>query len=554
MLSSFLALILIMGLAVVPAHAADTGTKQVEAGMQFSLFVTEDGDLYGCGYSSCKELGRIPTTYDSGAGHCATRPQYITDNVDMVAATRFHSGGVINHILVLKEDGRLYGMGSNVTYQLGFEEKGQYDSLQYIMDDVKYIAAGYRESAALTENGDLYWWGRNTTPEPRLLMKNVKQMELGKDHIVVLKEDGSVWTRGVARNGALGNGQASGSSEEFIYVTDGCIDVSAGTQSTMVVKANGDLYGWGQNYCGNVGVSKNIAYDSYGDPYVSKPTYVTSNVRDVECGNDTCFLIKTDNTLYGMGWNGDSQMGNASQANLYSPTWLASNVEQVSAGADFTLIKKTNGSTYGCGRNYNYELGAGFSQYNVGTWQPAGFTASPIFDGKVTFSDVTEDLYCYAPVSWAVERYITNGTSVDTFSPNSTCTRAQILTFLWRANGCDRPINSFELTDVPWHASYYQACYWARSQGMIPYSGKVNPTGACTRAMAVEFMWKNAGSPAYNTSSLPFTDVSPSASYAQAVAWALDQGITTGKTATTFAPNATCTRGQIVTFLYRAMT
>ncbi|MBR4870146.1 MAG: S-layer homology domain-containing protein [Oscillospiraceae bacterium] len=548
-----LCLTLVFLLMLVPAASAANYTiKQVESGKKMSFFVTQDGDMYVSGNNQCNILDGVSLSYDSGAGSCAMRPQFMTDNVAMVAADRLNDSSDINHVLILKENGKLYGLGSNVMYQLGSSEKGRYGSMQYIMDDVKYIACGWKDSAAITTNGDLYWWGRNVVSTPTVVATNVKQVECGADHTVILKEDGSVWVRGVARQSALADGRTSGSSEEFIKVMDGCVDISAGDQFAVALKANGDLYGWGNNHCGQLGVSSSLK-DSYGISYVPYPTYITSNVREVDCGDATTYLIKNDNSLYGIGLNYDSQLGNASGAAALKPTWLAGNVAQVSAGESAALILKTNGSTYGCGDNYWYQLGAGFSQYNVGTWQPAGFTASPIFEGDVSFPDVEAGSYCYDAVGWAVERYITNGTSATSFSPHNTCTRAQIITFLWRANGCDRPVNSSDLTDVPWYASYYQAFYWARSRGMVAYEGKVNPNGACTRAMAVEFMWKNAGSPAYDTSNLPFTDVKANASYAQAVAWALDQGITTGKTATTFAPNATCTRGQIVTFLYRAM-
>ena len=430
-----LCLTLVLLLMLAPAASAANYTiKQVEGGKKMSFFVTQDGDMYVSGNNSCNILDGVSTGYDSGAGSCAMRPQFMTDNVAMVAADRLASSSEINHALILKNDGKLYGLGSNVMYQLGFAEKGRYGSMQYIMDDVKYIACGWKDSAAITTNGDLYWWGRNVVSEPSLVATNVKQVECGVDHTVILKEDGSVWVRGVARLSALGDGRTSGSSEEFIHVMDGCVDISAGDQFTVALKANGDLYGWGCNQCGQLGVSSTLK-DSYGMYYVPYPTFITSKVKEVECTNDTTYLIKTDNSLYGIGNNYDSQLGNASGKNAATPTWLAGNVAQVSAGVNAALILKTNGSTYGCGNNYWYQIGAGFSQYNVGTWQPAGFTASPVFDGEVSFSDVEESSYCYDSVSWAVERYITNGTSATTLAPNATCTRGQIVTFLYRAMG-----------------------------------------------------------------------------------------------------------------------
>lgn len=175
---------------------------------------------------------------------------------------------------------------------------------------------------------------------------------------------------------------------------------------------------------------------------------------------------------------------------------------------------------------------------------------NPVISSKPTFTDVTDSAYYAAPVAWAVEKNITTGTTETTFSPNNTCTTAQILTFLWRAKGSPEPTsrtNSF--TDIKESDYYYKAALWAKENSLI--SGTTfNGNTPCTRAATMTYMWKLAGSP--STSSAAFTDVPGSANYAQAVAWAVSENITTGITATTFSPDATCTRAQIVTFLYRA--
>lgn len=164
------------------------------------------------------------------------------------------------------------------------------------------------------------------------------------------------------------------------------------------------------------------------------------------------------------------------------------------------------------------------------------------------FSDVTEKDYFADPVAWAVEKKITGGTSDTTFSPGDTCTQAQILTFLWRAKGEPEPELTAALPGVDGSAYYYKAALWAKEQGMI---GDEFAAGApCTRAMAVSYMWKQAGSP--DTPAAGFTDVPAGADYAQAVAWAVSREITGGTGNNQFSPTQTCTRGQIAAFLYRA--
>ncbi len=169
----------------------------------------------------------------------------------------------------------------------------------------------------------------------------------------------------------------------------------------------------------------------------------------------------------------------------------------------------------------------------------------------VSFDDVKSNAYYANAVKWAVDRKITAGTSKTTFSPDDTCTRAQILTFLWRAVGSPQAASENPFSDVNTGDYYYNAAVWASEQGMV--SGNTfSANTPCTRASTVMYMWKYAGSPETAPSS-QFTDVSSSNDYAQAVAWALSNGVTSGTSDTTFSPDAICSRGQIVTFLNRAI-
>lgn len=165
------------------------------------------------------------------------------------------------------------------------------------------------------------------------------------------------------------------------------------------------------------------------------------------------------------------------------------------------------------------------------------------------FADVAADSYYFDSVLWAVDKGITNGTSDTTFSPDATCTRGQIITFLWRAAGSPLVSDSVAVSDVSADDYYYNAVQWAYTMGMTSGSS-FDPSSPCTRGMTVDFMWKAAGCP--NAAAASFTDVLTGSQYAAAVAWALEQGVTSGTSDTTFSPDTTCTRSQVVTFLYRA--
>lgn len=168
--------------------------------------------------------------------------------------------------------------------------------------------------------------------------------------------------------------------------------------------------------------------------------------------------------------------------------------------------------------------------------------------GKTGFADVPSGAYYEDAVKWAVARNITTGTSATTFSPDLTCTTAQILTFLWRAKGSPEPVSGNTFRDVSSGDYYYKAALWAKEKGLVS-GNTLDGDTPCTRSATVTYLWKLAGSPAASGSN--FTDVPSGADYAQAVAWAVEKGVTSGTGPATFSPDITCTRGQIVTFLHR---
>ena len=169
------------------------------------------------------------------------------------------------------------------------------------------------------------------------------------------------------------------------------------------------------------------------------------------------------------------------------------------------------------------------------------------------FGDVSAEAWYADAVTWAYENEITAGVSADSFGPGLRCTRAQIVTFLWKAAGAPEPTRTVSFADVPEGSWYAKAVAWACENGITAGTSpsSFSPNALCTRAQAATFLWRCAGSPesAYDCG---FADVAPDAWYAPAVRWAAEHGVTAGTSPSTFSPGRSCNRAEIVTFLYRS--
>ena len=179
-------------------------------------------------------------------------------------------------------------------------------------------------------------------------------------------------------------------------------------------------------------------------------------------------------------------------------------------------------------------------------------TIEASFTAASTFADVPAGSYYERAVIWAAANGITNGVGNGLFGVDAPCTRAQAVTFLWRAAGSPAPeISAMPFTDVPVGSYYYDAVLWAVENGIAKGTSETTfgPDASCTRAQIVTFLYRAFGTPAGGDAA--FADTTPNAYYAEAVRWAVATGVTTGTSNTTFSPNADCTRAQIVTFLWR---
>lgn len=190
--------------------------------------------------------------------------------------------------------------------------------------------------------------------------------------------------------------------------------------------------------------------------------------------------------------------------------------------------------------------------------QASTYAPSPAYTQTAStgFTDVQPGTYCYDAVTWTVGNRIASGYSDGTFRPEAACTRADFVTYLWHAGGsrtASSRINPF--VDIDPNAYYYEAVLWALENGITSgnSTNTFDPNGACTRAQIITFLWRAHDRPAVG-SGTAFSDVPGDSYYANPVAWATAKGIASGTTATTFEPDAICTRGQCVTFLYRVLT
>ena len=208
---------------------------------------------------------------------------------------------------------------------------------------------------------------------------------------------------------------------------------------------------------------------------------------------------------------------------------------------------KIDGKSIGAAKSYTFENVSRTHTIEVIFMKANGNPQTGVF------VDVATGSYYEDAVDWAVENGITKGTDDTHFSPDGICTRAQAVTFLWRAAGSPKPeTRTMPFTDVPVGSYYYDAVLWAVENGITKGTSDTtfSPNMTCTRAQIVAFLWRSEKSPAAGTAN-PFADVKSTAYYADAVLWAVKENITKGTTSTTFSPDADCTRAQIVTFLWR---
>lgn len=555
--SFILCLALCLGLSV-PAVAYEM-SKQGQAPTVSSSYnghtgiVDVDGSLWMCGANRYGQLGD-GTTNNSNAFI------KIMDGVNSVSCGTEFTAAV-------KSDGSLWMWGTNYYGVLTGDDPGIVLTPKKIMDSVISVSCGDKFTAVIKSDGSLWTWGSGClgnglgpsqkVTTPIQIMTDVVAVSSGGIRSAAIKADGSLWTWGKLETVGVDYQLTP------VKTMDNVIAVSCGYGNTAVITEDGSLWIWGSNDSGQLADGE---LHTMGSSLT--PRKVMGNVTSVSCGGSQIAAVTADGSLWAWGDNDCGQLGNGYTGTNYlngvvpvqlKPAVVANDVAFAVCGQINTYMVKTDGSVWGCGRSIyiggrtNGTDSYGFPMQTIPVQMPgvtAKFSSPAAIVSKVGgFNDVFETDYCADAVLWAVEKGITGGSTSTTFSPGAACTRSHILTFLWRSQGKPEPSIQNPFSDVSANDYYYKAALWANEKGLVSGSTFGGDT-PCTRAATMTYLWKLAGSPA--ASPAAFTDVPADADYAQAVAWAVTEGITGGTSASTFSPLNVCTRGQIVTFLYRA--
>ena len=554
-----LALVLCLGLTVpvsaennaLVGRPAPIGTGNVHA------YIDTNHSLWTFGINKAGALGngRQSPTMTSPPEMTPTK---VLDDVYSVSVG-FHT------TYALKQDGSLWVWGNNSTGQLGFEGGNDSDATHAyyvpiqtvpykLMDDVAAVCHDSDTSAVIKRDGSLWIWGwyliGNDSYEPQKLTDNVIAASVDTGRLAYVTADHTLWIKE--------------QTDPPKRVMSDVIATEIGYNYVFAIKSDHSLWAWGKNEKGQLGIGSTEPSDT--------PVKVMDGVRRVSSdgGSRRVAAVKLDNSLWVWGNNYEYQLGttktdlkSTGMVNPYKIVWTPTKIMDDVAYADIGPLcaVRTDGSYWSNYLQPNGKLTqvpdikVALDESIVGSSTTAPTTPSTPVIGTASahtaFKDVRDNDYYAEAVQWAVEKNIASGTSATTFSPGATCSKAQILSFLWRANGSPDPTTTNPFTDVKTTDYFYKAALWAAQKGLV--SGSIFGANAdCTRAMTMEYMWKVAGRPT-PAGKADFADVLTSAYYAQAVAWAVENNITSGTGGSNFSPNATCTRGQIVSFLHRAM-
>lgn len=579
----------------------------------------EAGQL-GNGFVGNKRNEMYGDTY--GELYYQTVPQKILDDVVSVSTGEWTSGslrGFNTTNAAIKSDGTLWvwgaahmignNSGDKTIYKSEYRELCAQSVPLKVMDEVASVSVGGEQIAAVKKDNSLWLingtaYANDGTPEK--IMEDVASVAASSHCLAIIKKDGSLWLWGqdygdwVSANSTAHSLFASAEQKEppfLLKVMDsGAAAVSIGaagnsgaTSTIAVIKTDGSLWMWGENRSGQMGVSGSTLAGTV------EPQKIMDGVSAVSVSGEHTAAVKTDGSLWTWGSNYSGELGNGTvtaltdfDADTSTPIKIMDGVLDVECGSGYTIAKKTDGTVWAWGVNSLGQIGNnGGSNHTYkdeysgeteifqtvpvpvslsgspssGNPSSSGTASSPTAGGNGSSSNAPLEAYYAKPVQWAKDVGICPTVDADggSLNPDADCTRAQIIDFIWRANGSLGPVKpAVSFSDVGFYDSFAHAVLWASSEGIVTgkpdsVTGELKffPHDTVTRAEAVTFLHRAAGLPKVQAKN-NFSDVTNSHYFYDAVMWAVSQNITNGMTESTFSPYTNCTTGQILTFLYRS--
>ena len=559
LLSSVLVLLLCLGMTPpAAAEMAVVGKRTTISAGSATGAVKEDGSLWMWGPATMLGNGAVGNdNYGYSGDHpIQTVPLKVWDSV-----VSFNCNGRVAS--AIRADGSLWMWGD--VPLIGAERPAVVTAPMKVMDDV---AAVYSDNnvAVIKTDGSLWTWGYenssgdlgNGTTEhtmtPVKILDNVVAFSSAMGSSAAIKSDGSLWMWGrndynQLLNGGVGNGSLNLGPRGTVWfqtvpvkVMDDVACVSCSGTTTAVVKTDGTLWMWGSNFSAALGDG------TYTDRLT--PEKVMDNVSYVTSCGGAVAAIKTDGTLWMWGSDEFGQQPYTTRS-VTTPTKVMDDVAAVSLNLHVAALK-TDGTLWMWGYNLEGEAGVGSWGDNNTVQDPTLVltdvavpvsAVTPTAPAVAGFSDVHEDDYYAEAVAWAKDAGVTGGTSATTFSPDNTVTRAEAVTFLWRAAGAPQPASSASpFSDVADPgAYYYSAVLWAAEQGITGGVGdnRFDLNGTLTYDQILAMLCRAAGEDAAGSG---WSDA--------AVSWAAENGLTDGLD---FTANGNCPRSDVVYCLWKQL-
>ena len=572
LLSLALALTLCLCLAV-PANTASTGQVGQPSTISASslAYISRDGRL----------MMWEGDPYAIKPGENTPTPDMFAEVMRDVA-----SFARMGHYAVLKTNGSLWSWGENNRGEVGIglvpdpqTGKGnRVNTPTKVMDDVAAVSCYNGITAAIKTDGSLWMWGDNRLGQlgngtltdsavPIKVMDDVVAVSTGGWMTAAVKSDGSLWTWGANHYGHLGNGGVTNAVGRYNWecltvptkIMDDVVTVSVGGNFCAAIKTDGSLWTWGLCEDGNLG-DGNVGNVTYlGRRLQNVPNKIMDDVAAVSCASYHTLAVKTDGSLWGWGCNRYGELGNGGAGDERhsvsdgSEVWfhqtvpakVMDGVAAVNCCENRSFILKPDGSLLVCGRTSGGILG---DSIYVDQKTPVKIADGVAVPNKLSptvggFRDVYEDDYYADAVIWAKESGVTGGTTATTFSPNAAVTRAQAMTFLWRAAGSPQPsstVSPFSDASDP-SAYYYNAVLWAAEQGIT--TGVTATTFGTGSSVAYDqmlaFLARASGA-----------DTSGGSWSQAAIDWAADNGLTDGLT---FSAKGACPRSDVIYCLWKQL-